>query len=451
MKKELFVTLRRNTTLSAIMFCAAASAAVSPEEAAQLGQTLTPMGAERAGNAQGTIAPWNPQFKFPEHPNNTDAVPDPFAQEKPLLTITGLNMDKYAQKLSDGSKMLLKKFPTYALRIYPSHRHLDMPSWVKENVLRNAVHAKTVADGLGVEGARGGIPFPIPKNGIEVMWNQTLRYAGPPQLSYFASYLVDANGNRQMVNDVITYIDSPYYARTDPPSSTYARILSGVVGPARIAGSIVLEKKSLRPDQDTTPMYVFDSATKRTRSVSDFAYDTPVMTYGGAIFFDELGMFNGRMDKFDFKLLGKREMFIPYNNFAAVMAPVDQYVGKQHTNAAFERWELHRVWVVEATLKKGERHAQSRKVFYIDEDTWAPHLYEAYDSSNTMTRIGLCFVTPDYAHQSLNYAPLHVFYDLLKGQLALLVQGSGRKGFTRVEQWPDGRLTPSGMAGSGIL
>ena len=37
-----------------------AFAAVSPEQAAELGKTLTPMGAEMAGNADGSIPAWDP-------------------------------------------------------------------------------------------------------------------------------------------------------------------------------------------------------------------------------------------------------------------------------------------------------------------------------------------------------------------------------------------------------
>ena len=50
----------RKTLFAAILavMSASAVAAVSPDEAAQLGKTLTPTGAEKAGNKDGTIPEW---------------------------------------------------------------------------------------------------------------------------------------------------------------------------------------------------------------------------------------------------------------------------------------------------------------------------------------------------------------------------------------------------------
>ncbi len=428
----------------------AAQAAVSAEEAAALGKNLTPMGAEKAGNANGTIPEWNPDFKFPDYPANAAKYPDPFAAEKPLLTINAQNMDKYAAKLTEGTKTLLKRFPGYAVNVYPSHRNVDFPQSVKDNVLKNATRAKTTEGGIGMEGGRGGIPFPIPKSGYEVMWNHILRYGGPPQQSYFASYLVDASGNRQLANDLITYNDSPYYLYPDKDERLYTRRFTEFVGPPRNAGDMVLTRLSNRPDIEGSPTFVYSQGTKRTRTAPEFTYDAPIMTYGAALFFDELGMFEGKMDKFDFKIVGKREMFIPYNTFNVPFAPIDKYAMKQHTNPAYERWELHRVWVVEADLKKGERHAQPKKVFYIDEDDWMIHAYEAFDQGNKMYRIGLNMIMPDYKNKAVPYNPTQIFYDLIKGQFLVQVQADGRKGFPRVDKWPDGRLTQEGMSGAGV-
>ena len=426
-----------------------ASAAIAPEEAAQLGTALTPWGAEPGGNANGTIPAWSPLSNVPPAPKGFGRLPDPFEGDKPLLSINAQNMDKYSAKLSEGSKRLLKRYPGYSLTIYPSRRHVDYPASVIENTIKNATRARLTAQGTGMEGGRAGIPFPIPKNGNEVMWNHLLRYGGGPQQGYFASYLMDKNGAVQLVNDVIAYVDSPYYMNPDKDERTYTRVFAEVLGPSRIAGSMVLEKKTLRPDAESGVTYVYSPDTRRVRTLAEFAYDAPVITYGGSIFHDELGMFDGKMDRFDFKLIGKKEVFIPYNDFKAVYAPLDKYLINQHTNPAYERWELHRVWVVEATLKKGERHAQTKKTFYIDEDDWSAHLYEAHDSSGQISRIAHCFVMPDYQNKALSANQLHVFYDFLKGQIALLVQSSGRKGFARVPAMPENKLTSEGFVTAG--
>lgn len=428
-----------------------ALAAVTAEEAAKLGKELTPMGAERAGNANGTIPEWNPDgLKYPAIPKGQGVYPDPFANEKPIFTINAQNMEKYASKLPESTKVLLKRFPAWAVNVYPSKRHVDFPQSVKDAVAKNATRAKLTSEGVGMDGGRGGIPFPIPQNGHEVMWNTLLQYRGPSQMSYFVSWLTDPNGNRQLSNDLIVYNDSPYYLTPDKDEKMYMRRLTEFVGPPRNAGDMVLDRKTVRPDAEGSPTFVYTQGTKRTRTAPEFTYDAPIMTYGAALFFDELGMFEGKMDKFDFKLIGKKEMFIPYNSFAAVYSPTDKYLGKTHTNPEFERWELHRVWIVEATLKKGERHAQVKKVFYVDEDDWLAHVYEAYDSTGKMSRVGLNFIMPDYHTKSIPHNPLQVFYDLIRGQYLAQAHVSGRKGFPRVDTWADGRLTQEGMSGAGV-
>ena len=51
------------------------------------------------------------------------------------------------------------------------------------------------------------------------------------------------------------------------------------------------------------------------------------------------------------------------------------------------RYELHRVWVVDATLKKGERHIYKRRTFYIDEDSWQILLVDQYDNRDQLWRV----------------------------------------------------------------
>jgi radical SAM modification target selenobiotic family peptide len=83
-------------------------AAVSPEEAARLGKDLTPVGAEMAGNADGSIPPWNPEGT----PVPAAFVPDsdnyisPYSDEKPLYTIDGNNWQEYADILTVGTRAM---------------------------------------------------------------------------------------------------------------------------------------------------------------------------------------------------------------------------------------------------------------------------------------------------------------------------------------------------------
>ena len=117
----------------AIFICAAglllggvgASAQVSPQEAQQLKTTLTPLGAEKAGNEEGSIPAWTGGMcTVPPGYWHGTRRGDPFANEKPLFSITAQNMDKYADKLTDGTKAMLKRYPnTFRVDVYPDAPH----------------------------------------------------------------------------------------------------------------------------------------------------------------------------------------------------------------------------------------------------------------------------------------------------------------------------------------
>ena len=89
-------------------------ASVSADEAKQLGTTLTPVGAEKAGNKDGTIPEYTGGLTTPPagFQKGSNKRPDPFADEKPRLVITGKDMAAQADKLTEGTKELLKRYPT---------------------------------------------------------------------------------------------------------------------------------------------------------------------------------------------------------------------------------------------------------------------------------------------------------------------------------------------------
>src|SRR6201997_811467 len=168
---------------AAVLFAQSAWGAVSPQEAARLGQDLTPLGGEKAGNSDGTIPAWAGGLKSAADAgmagyHSPDHYPDPYASEKPLFTITGANLAQYAAKLTEGQKALFKAYPDYKMIVYPTHRSGASPERVYEATKRNATTAKLVADGNGFTGAVDGTPFPIPQSGVEVYWNHVTRYRG---------------------------------------------------------------------------------------------------------------------------------------------------------------------------------------------------------------------------------------------------------------------------------
>ena len=436
----------------AFALAAPAYAAVSSEEAAKLGGSeLTSVGAERAGNADGSIPAWQADWTGPAMPEKGGLYPDPFAGEKPLYTINQENMGQYAEVLSEGTQELIRRWGDYRVDVYESHRVVDFPEWLKQATIANATRVQNTEDGASLEGAMGGYPYPIPKTGAEAIWNHNLRYYGPPYQARFTGWMVDSTGNLIMTHDLENYTESPYHEDPEDTPKYFQRRLSTYLGPGRLVGEKSLTYMSLNFQADgNNKIWAYSQGQRRVRLAPDFGYDTPMTNAGGTYFFDELGMWEGQLDRFDFKLVGKKELLLPYNNYRFLMhtAPGDAY-GKQFANPDVMRWEKHRVWVVEATLKPGKRHAQSKKVFYIDEDSWSMVLYEGYDQAGKMMRSAQGLITYDWSTKSVPNTPM-VMYDLVKGQYVSSMHLHGGTGYVRVDRWPNSRLTPDAMAGGGI-
>src|SRR5471032_1727795 len=127
-----------------------AQASVPSQEAAKLGASLTLVGAEKAGNADGSIPAYNgglstapASFKVGDNMR-----PDPYAGEKPLFVINGKNLDQYKGMLTATTAELAKRFPDYRIDVYPTHRTAALPQAVLDNSLRNATAAKSLKGGL---------------------------------------------------------------------------------------------------------------------------------------------------------------------------------------------------------------------------------------------------------------------------------------------------------------
>jgi hypothetical protein len=395
-------------------------AAVAPDVAATLNTTLTPLGAERAGNEDGSIPPWEggltevtPGYKA------GGRRPDPFADEKPLFSITAGNMEQYADKLTDGTKAMLKKYPdSYRVDVYPTHRTAAAPQWVYDNTFKNATSAEIVEGSGGPEpkGAYGGVPFPIPQSGAEVMWNHLLRWTGEAWHWESTQYQFTADGRPVLTNDLITEQQNPYYFK-DRPAEDWdgfyylIRLLSQ--GPAIRAGEAILGKQNVRNKK--TASYIYLTGQRRVRKLPNACCDTPAPSTAGMMTFDELEVFSGRLGRFDWKLLGKKAFYVPYNSNRTLQPTEDKALfDAHHVNPDHVRWELHRVWVVEATVKEDERHVAERSLYYIDEDSWYGLLADRWDSKGQLwhTLWQLPFVAPDMPGVA---AKMFGFYDMPSG------------------------------------
>ncbi|WP_096701501.1 DUF1329 domain-containing protein [Magnetospirillum sp. 15-1] len=372
-----------------------ANAGVSPEEAATLKTTLTPLGAERAGNKDGTIPAWTGGLTTPS--SRTDKLPaDQFTAEKPLVQITAQNAGQHADKLAEGAVALLKLYPTYRIDVYPTHRTAAAPQYVYDNTVKNATRAKVSADGQNIEGAFGGVPFPIPKSGIEIYWNHTLRPRNVSSELTFYNWVGTADGQRTLANRGETTDQHPYYYPNGTPETWTGEYLYGrttSTEPPFKAGEALVARDHISSRQ----AWQYLVGQRRVRRAPTVGYDTPDFIASGADYFDEAFGFWGQPDRYDWKLVGKKEMYIPYNTNGFLSTPQDGQATGNHPNPDKLRWELHRVWIVDATVAPGKRHAVPKRRFYFDEDTWAIVMVDGFDAEGKLWRFNhtMPFVAPE--------------------------------------------------------
>jgi hypothetical protein len=405
---------------TSLVLAVPARSAVSADEANQLHTSLTPMGSERAGNRDGTIPPWTGGYVTPV-PSYRPGMqrPDPFSGERPLFSITRDNVARYADRLPEGAKALFAKFPDYRMDIYPAHRTAAAPQRVYENIFRNATRAHAAQTGIayGVEGAAGGIPFPIPKNGAEIVWNHLLAFWGPAREAHLSTYVVSSDGTRELTSAYNEIGDFPYYYPNAAPDSFggyYFKTRRLEDGPPQKAGEGYLAWQPIDTQRYKFAAWRILPGEHRVRKGPSLSYDTPDPDASGYQNLDEYYVFFGGPDRYDFKILGKREMYVPYNNNRFYTRPAGEVTGPQHANPDDLRYELHRVWVVEGVLAVGKHHVAPRRRLYFDEDTWFAVYSDSWDEKGRLWKFGhgTMYLVPDLPAVILGS---QFVYDLLLG------------------------------------
>ena len=402
MKRRTFALA--STSMLALMRIEQRAYAQAPDFATLSKTTLTPVGAERAANAAGTIPAWTGGMtSVPEGVNwdpSEGFPPDFWADESALYTVDSSNMAKYVSLLSEGVQTLIQK-QGFSLKVYPTHRTAAAPQWVYDNVLANSTRAQLDPAGgrLGFTGAYGGIPFPIPdvsnplSGGAQVVWNHITRWIGSSQSVGYTAWAV-TGGQGQLANKSTGLIYSPYYQQTGSLESYNGFVFwefLNFIGPANEIGEQILSYNST--NTLTTPNVAWEllPGQGRVRKAPELTYDTPDSNTNDIGNYDEFFGFYGALDKYDWKLIGKQEMLIPYNNNKLAFQPVEAAHGPKFLDPDAVRWELHRVWVVDATLHPGERNVLAHRRFYIDEDTWTLAVGDCWDANGNLYHLEMTF------------------------------------------------------------
>ena len=428
-----------------------ALAGVTADEAGKLGKSLTAIGAEKDGNKDGSIPAYSGGMTtVPAGFKTGDMRPDPYAAEKPLYSVDGKNVDKYADKLSEGAKALLKKNADYRIDVYKTHRSAAVPKFVEENTAKCAVSAKATNGGRSMEGCHAGFPFPIPKSGYEAMWNHLLRFNGAAYAVKYRNWNVDASGRATLSTEGSIVQEFPYWDKDKADNGVFFKQRISFTGPARRAGESMMIIDPLDYADKERRAWIYLPGQRRVKVAPDLSHDTPNPGTAGAATFDDVFLFNGSMDRFDFKLIGKREMLVPYNTYRmAYHSTAADLLKPKFLNPDVVRWEQHRVWVVEATLREGKRHIYSKRTFYLDEDSWAAVAADSYDARGQLYRAGFAYVTPSYDVPAPS-ADLHGIYDLVAGVYSLVGYTAETGGTRPGQPLPSREWSPDALAGAGL-
>jgi len=447
-----------SATLALSLLAGSVMAAVSEQEAAQLGTALTPLGAQKEANADGSIPAWTGGLKAGAA--SVDAkgfLGDPFKNEKPLFTITAANAGQYKDKLTPGQLAMFKRYPdTYKIPVYPSHRTAMAPAKIYELAKKSAVNVQLVSDGNGLGNFADSryYAFPIPKSGVEVYWNYVTRYRGDNIERWSVQAAPQVNGEYTIVETHDQNSFPQYMDGVDPQAAKnvlYYYIFA-VNAPARLAGTVSMAHETIDQVSDPRKAWTYNAGQRRVRRAPQLAYDAPGLASDGMRTSDNADMMNGSPDRYDWKLVGKKEMYIPYNNYK-LQSPSLKYadiIKPGHINQDHTRYELHRVWHVQATLKPGERHIYAKRDMYFDEDTWVLAEVDHYDGRGQLWRVGENYTYNNF-EKGLNAPAAQGFYDLIAGRYIVATMSNEAKlapqygGRTKLADF-----TPAALRNAGI-
>lgn len=437
------------------LLAGAAMAAVSAEEASQLGSRLTPMGAERAGNADGSIPAWTPMARTAGTVDGKGFLSDPFADEQPLFTITAQNVEQYKARLAPGQYAMFKRYPnSFKMPVYHSHRGANVPDDVFSAIRANATRTRLVGDGNGLEDFQTATAFPIPKTGTEVIWNHITRYRGGSVTRRVTQATPQANGSYSLVYFQDQFVFRDKMKDFDPkhPGNVLFYFKQDVTAPARLAGTVLLVHETLDQVVEPRQAWIYNAGQRRVRRAPQVAYDGPGTAADGLRTSDNLDMFNGAPDRYDWKLEGKQEMFTAQNSHR-LDSPNLKYadiIKAGHINQDLARYELRRVWHVVATLKPGQRHIYAKRDFYFDEDTWQAAVIDHYDGRGQLWRVAEAHAQ-NYYDKQVPWTALEALYDLQSGRyLALGMKNEERQAYDFGFTATTADFTPAALRQDGV-
>ncbi|MBQ1782447.1 MAG: DUF1329 domain-containing protein [Gammaproteobacteria bacterium] len=434
----------------------AAYAKVDEAQAARLGQELTPIGAEKAANGDGSIPAWEGGITKPQADYKPGMHhPDPFAADQPLLTITKANVAEHKALLSPGQLALFDAYPdSFKMVVYPTRRSASYPQAYYDATKTNATSAVLADGGNGFTGAAIGVPFPIPANGLEAIWNHLTRYRGVGVKRWGGQAAPTPSGD-------FTYIrlDELLMLRYASPDMTPDQLVKDnilfkfkqqVTQPARLAGTALLVHETLNQVKEPRQAWTYNTGQRRVRRAPNVAYDAPGTAADGLRTTDDYDMFNGSPDRYEWTLKGKQELLIPYNSYKLHSNSLknEDILKPGHINPDLVRYEKHRVWVVEANLKPGVNHIYKKRVFFLDEDSWQVSVADLYDNRDQMYRVAMAHGI-NYYEVPTQWSTLDVFHDLQARRYIAIGLDNQEKMYEFTNSLSDDEFSPNALRQEG--
>ncbi|OEY66377.1 DUF1329 domain-containing protein [Marinobacter sp. X15-166B] len=416
-------TLLCSTVASALLAAGPAVAAVAPTEAAKLGDTLTPMGAIKAGNGK-EIPAWTGGLVTPPAGFRGDGrYVDPFPEDQELFRIDQSNVDQYADRLTPGQVAMINTYSTYFIPVYETRRSATYPESVQQKTRENATEVTLIDSGNGLQNYQTAIPFPIPQNGLEAIFNHITRYRGGSVTRNVAQVTPQPNGEFSPVKFTESFTERvelrDYKPSEDDNVMFYFK--QEINAPARLAGNVLLIHETINQVKEPRRAWLYNSGQRRVRRAPNVAYDGPGTAADGQRTTDNLDLYNGAPDKYNWELKGRKELYIPYNSYRLASGDLrySDIIKPGHIDQSLARYELHRVWHVTATLKDEERHVYQVRDFYIDEDSWQIAVVDHYDGRGNLWRVAEAHAMQIYDAKLPAYA-FETLYDLLSGRYLVM-------------------------------
>lgn len=383
-----------------------------PGAAALGGSKYTCWGSLRAGTESGVAKYTGKYYKnWPGLKQESGYVPGPYADEKPILKITAQNYKKYKDRLSTGMEAMFEQYPdVFYMNIYPSHRDFSYHhDYLCKAATYNAKHAKLVDGGLGVHAALGAPVFPFAETGLQAIWNVIFTPRAWSTEVTYSTVDVHSDGSTTHAKSHFKTFSPLGMKNADggelvktTDSDIAAYFFREPLLPTSAQGKVAVGFQPMNFNEGSTQVWQYQPGLRRVRKAPKIGFDYPVPPSGLRTVDDDSG-FSGSPERYNWKLVGRKAMYVPYNNFKINDPSLStQQLTKPHTlNPKYIRYELHRVWIIEGTLKDGYRHIYEKRRLYVDEDGWRVLTADMWDNHGDLYRVSM--ILWFYSQQSGTY------------------------------------------------